>query len=130
MVFAFTTCTLLWFTVTPEPGEIWTVAGATKFVPLIVNVNGPPPRAWWVGLRAGTVGGGGAGTVKVSAGVVVRPPLVTVTLWGPVVALFAMVKVAVICVELTTVTLLTVTPVPDTETDDPRVEKLLPGSFP
>jgi hypothetical protein len=55
----------------------------------------------------------------------VPPLVVTVTVRLPTVAVLAMVKVAVICVELTTATLLTVTPVPETLTVAPET-KLVP----
>jgi len=62
-------------------------------------------------LSAVTVGAGGI-TVKVTALAVLTPSVVTNTVCGPVVALAAIVNVAVIVVELVTITLLGVMPVP------------------
>jgi hypothetical protein len=91
------------------------------------------PRAQLDGLIEVTFGPPGI-TVK-DDGPLVPPDVVTVTLVGPVVALAAMVKVAVIWVALTTVTLLTVTPALATLTVAPEIKlvpvnvtgKVLPG---
>jgi hypothetical protein len=106
---ALTTCTLL--TVTPLP-LTFTVELAAKFVP--VNVTGIfAPCAPLAGLIEVRVGA--AVTVNVTP-FVVTPDDVTVTVSPPTAALAAIAKLAVICVALTTCTLLTVTPLPLTFT--------------
>jgi len=106
---ALTTCTLL--TVTPLPLR-FTVAFAAKFVP--VKVTGTfAPCTPLIGVIEVSVGV--PVTVKVAPFVVI-PDDVTVTVSAPTVAFAAIPKVAVICVALTTCTLLTVTPLPLTFT--------------
>jgi hypothetical protein len=115
IVVELTTTALL--TVTPLPFML-TVAGAVKLLPASVTVT-VAPRAAAFGDRLLNIGAAEAGwTVNDCAPLV--PALVeTVTLWLPAVALAAMVKVAVIFVPSTTVTLLTETPVPLAVTDAP-----------
>ena len=99
-----TTVTLLAVT----PGLLTaTVAPATKLVP--VRVTGTlVPCTPLAGLTDVSMGAGGF-TVKPTA-LLVPPLVVTVTFAAPVAAAAPMVSVAVIWVELTTVTLLAVTP--------------------
>jgi len=104
IVVALTTVTLL--TVTPV-FEMLTVAPETKFVP--VRVTGTVvPCAPLVGLMEASVGAAGL-TVK-TAGAEETPAIVTVTLAAPRAAVAPIVKLVVIVVELTTLTLPTVTP--------------------
>jgi hypothetical protein len=110
-------------TVTPPPLTAM-VAPETKFVPVSVTAT-VAARSPLVGLMLVSVGGGGF-TVKVSAPVV-PPAVVTVTSRAPVAAPPSIVKVAVIDVSLTTVTSLTVMPVPLTVTVAPET-KLVPVS--
>src|ERR1044072_6697766 len=81
------------------------VAPETKFVPVKVTGTEVPavPELGVIELRVG----GGRRTVK-ALGALVPWVVVTVTLLAPVAAPAAMAKVAVICEELTTLTLLTV----------------------
>lgn len=101
-----------------------TVAPETKWSPVKVTTTVAP----WVpveGLTEVTVGAG-AVTLKLAA-LLVPPAVVTVTLVAPTEAPAATVKVAVICVWLTTLTLLTVTPGLATATVAPLV-KFVPVS--
>jgi hypothetical protein len=94
-----------------------TVAPEIKLLPVRVTCAFDPwtPLA---GLIEVSTGGGGGLTVKVRAELV--PPLVvTVTFAGPNAAFAAIVKDAVICVKLTTVTLLIEIPGLLVETLDP-----------
>src|ERR1017187_9612546 len=116
---ALTTVTPL--TVTPALATL-TVAPEMKPVPVKVTRT-VAPRARLDGLIEVTFGPPGI-TVK-DNGPLVPPDVVTVTLVGPVVALAAMVKVAVIWLALTTVTPLTVMPALATLTLAPEI-KLLP----
>src|SRR5690349_3163165 len=86
-------------------GPALTVAPLTKFVPVSVTeiVDPAPPDE---GLRAVSVGWAGL-IVNDTAGDV-PPAVVTVTFAVPRAAFAAIAKVAVICVALTTTTLLTV----------------------
>jgi len=117
-------CTTTLLTPTRDP-EIPTVVPAlVKLVPVIVTVKPPPPRACVFGLSDAIVGRGGL----VTANVVVALPVcvVTVTVREFIVAVGPIVRVAVIVVELTTVTPLTLTLLPDTATDVPGLTKLVP----
>jgi hypothetical protein len=78
-------------------------------VPVIVIVNGNPPRACDAGAIAVSVGGGGAVTWNCTVPVV-NPPEVTLTFLIVAAAPPLMVNVAVIDVGLCTATLLTVIP--------------------
>jgi hypothetical protein len=101
--------TVTLFAVIPEPLNV-TDAGATKFVPVSVIVEVVVPVFPLVTLSMPSVGG--ASTVNVTAFVVVTPPVVTNTVCGPTAAPAAIVNVAVIVVELITVTLFAVIPEP------------------
>jgi len=106
---ALTTLTPL--TVTPVPDTL-TALVPVRFVP--VRVTGTvAPCAPVLGLIVVSVGGGIVVTVNVTPPLV-PPGVVTVTFRPPVAALPLMAKLAVIEVALTTLTPLTVTPVPDT----------------
>jgi hypothetical protein len=85
----------------------FTVAPATKFVPVRV-ADAVVPCAPLSGLTVVRVGGGGF-TVN-GTPLLVPPLVVTVTLLAPVAAVPEIVNVAVICVVLATVTLLTAIP--------------------
>jgi hypothetical protein len=118
---ALTTTALL--TVTPLP-LTFTVEPAPKFVP--VSVTGTlVPCTPLLGLTEVSVGAP-AFTVNVTP-LLFSPPDVTVTVSAPVAALAAIWNVAVICVALTTTTLLTVTPLPLTFTVEPA-PKFVPVS--
>ena len=98
-------------TVIPVPETLMALA-PLKLVP--VNVTGTAvPRTPAGGAIEVSVGAGGALTVKVTA-LLVPPGAVMVTLLGLPPAIALMVKVALTCESLTTVTPLTVTPLPDT----------------
>jgi hypothetical protein len=84
-----------------------TVAPERKFVPASVTLK-LAPAAPLLGVIEVSVGGGWE-IVNGTAGLV-PPEVVTVTLAAPRVALAAIVNVAVICVALVTLTLLTPTP--------------------
>src|SRR3954453_14330130 len=111
-----TTVTLL--TVTPAPVTP-TVAPARKFVPVSVT-PAAVPCAPLLGLIEVSVGG--EAMTPNGIALLVPPLLVTETLYAPAVALDAMAKVAVICVALTTFTLLTVIPAPVTPTVAPETK--------
>jgi hypothetical protein len=103
--------------------EMLTDAPVMKLVP--VRVTGTvAPCAPLGGARAVRVGVLPPETVKVAAPLVPYG-VVTLMLRAPTVALEAMVRVAVICEKLTTVTLLTVTPVEEMLTVAPGT-KLVP----
>jgi hypothetical protein len=85
-----------------------TVAPLTKPVPAKVTLTVAPCRPVF-GLTELSVGADGALIVNDTA-LLVPPAVVTVTFAGPCVAFEAIVKLAVICVELTTITLLTAMP--------------------
>jgi len=104
----------------PVPVSVM-VAPAERLVPFIVSVTVVPACAE-PGLMELTV----AGEVRVkTTGDVELEPFETVTLRAPVVAELATAKLAVIWVALTTLTPLTVTPLPETATVAP-LAKLVP----
>jgi hypothetical protein len=105
-------------TVTSAPAEI--VAPATKLEPVSVTGTELPgfPELGLIVVRIGVVGP----TTVNGWGPLVPAVVVTVTFEGPSGAVPVMVNVAVIEVLLTTVTLLTVTPVPLTATVAPAAK--------
>jgi len=107
-------------TVTPVP-DTATVSPAARFVPVRVMFVVAPalPEAGLMELNVA------AGTTVNATAELVLEPLLTVTLRAPDAAELATAKFAVICVGLTTVTPLTVTPEPDTATVAP-FEKFVP----
>jgi hypothetical protein len=101
---ALTTFTLL---TTREELLTFTLGPSTKLVPVRVIVT----AAFWAPLEGLTdVSVGAGGTTENDAAAVVPPAVVTVTFAVPNAAVADTVNVAVICVALTTVELLTATP--------------------
>jgi len=112
---ALTTVTPL--AVTPEPLTP-TVVPATKLEPVKVTLTAEPGMPLFGETELSVGGVEPAFTVNPTA-LLVPPVVLTVTLSAPVVAPAATVKVAVICVALTRVTLLAATPDPTIEMDAP-----------
>src|ERR1700675_1136380 len=107
-------------TVTPVPDTVTAVV-PVRLVPVRVTGTAVPlaPDVGEIEVSTGPT------TVNVT-GPLTPPAVVTVTVLPVIAAVFAMVNVAVIVVEFTTVTALTVTPVPDTAKVDPA-RKLVPA---
>ena len=104
----------------PSPASL-TCDGLVKFVPVRVTFTDVPsaPLEGVIDVSVGTP----LALFTVKATVLLVPPLVVMEiLRAPVVALAAIFSVAVICVPLTTVTLLTVIPPPVTPTVAPAIK--------
>ncbi len=116
-------CTAIPLTVTPPPDTAIAVVPVSP-LPKRLTATVVPRTAWFGEIEAST----GPSTVYV-AGPLVPPAVVTVMVLGPIVVVVVVLKVAVMVVELTNVTPVTVRPFAGatTLTVDPAV-KLLPVS--
>src|SRR6202030_2210411 len=115
--------TVVLLTVIPAPLRP-IVAPAIKFVPVSVTATLCPCTPFFGVIEVSV---GGARFTVNGCAPLVPPEVVTVTFRAPVAALLAMANVAVICVALTTVVLLTVIPAPLRPIVDPAT-KFVPVS--